>query len=35
MLAGSMSLGISFVYASKFISQLQLPAVELTVNPTS
>lgn len=29
MLAGSMSLGISFAYASKFISPLQLPAAAL------
>ena len=30
MLAGSMSVGCSFVYARKFISPLQLPAVALT-----
>ncbi|MDM8349533.1 DMT family transporter [Pseudomonas sp. sp1636] len=34
MLAGSMSVGVSFVYARKFISPLQLPAVALATYQT-
>ena len=30
MLAGSMSVGCSFVYARKFITRLKLPAAALT-----